>query len=512
MKSCIPQTFSVAEINFETDLDFILNNKNCSHNDAKKLKLLFSLVGYPFMMFYESVYVDKVYRDSYYSFFSNKHLDKDRNCSRISIFNKKFDPDILNDFSEETEKVLNKTFVGTIVLRPLANAFVGRTLIDPFKLNIPKSYIRTTRFSFIIYGHELFINAFPFSSQDGQTMTCAETSVWSILEYYGSRYPEYKTVLPSTIIKKVEESSYERNLPSRGLSYQAITSLIKNFGFSPRLYAREAYKQGENDREVKDFKRIFHYYIESGIPVAVGICRSNKSNDMIENHSIVAIGHSKERKKIDIEKIGGLSVLNTADYYDEYVIMDDNSIPYHVEKYDKFSIFSNGIMKYFAVPLYKRIFLEAKDAESIFYTLLCDAGIKSLLLSVVNNSEKNPILLRIYLTSSRKYKKIRGRNSTSNEENAFYQQLIYPKFLWIAELSTIEEYENNKVFGEIVLDATATRYNPLDSIIFMRFLNTYSYRLPDESIDMLKEFNLFKDASTKSFYKMYKNNLCEEER
>lgn len=37
-------------------------------------------------MVVESDYVDKVYRDSYYSYFSTKLKDYGRNCLRISFF------------------------------------------------------------------------------------------------------------------------------------------------------------------------------------------------------------------------------------------------------------------------------------------------------------------------------------------------------------------------------------------------------------------------------------------
>lgn len=409
---------------------------------------------------------------------------------------------MLSDFSLLSEKKLQDAFIGLIVLRPLCDCYIGRTLLDPSKLSISKCYVRTTPFNCIIYGHNFTINAFPFSSQDAETMTCAETSVWSILEYYGTRYPEYKTVLPSNIVKQLENMSYERNLPSKGLSYQAITALLKAFGFSPRLYAREVLNE--------NFKRILHYYIESGIPVALGIER--KQDDTTEKHSIVAVGHSKRQipsEAVPFQATDGFSIVNTADLYDEYIIMDDNQTPYSTEKYDEFSIYKNGRALFLAVPLYKRIFLEAQDAECIFYSLVGADGFRDKIIEELNVSKTLPLILRIFLTSSRKFKKIRGKNSTSAEECAFYQQLLYPKFLWVAEFSIPELYEKEKICGEIVLDATADRYNKTNSIILIRLLNKFSYRLPDFSINDIDVYNEFEDSATCTPYRMYKNNLTE---
>ena len=498
-----PQTFSVIEVNSEIDLVFLYNNPQHSQSDINRLKKIFNLVTYPFVIFIETEYVDKVYRDSYYTFFSNKHITHERNCIRMSIFKGTLSSVNIEDFSANNEEYLKSVFIGIIVIRPLSGCFIGRTLLDPSKLGIQKSYIRTTNFNCIIYGHEFHINAFPFSSQDSETMTCAETSVWSILEYYGTRYPEYKTVLPSSMIKKLEDTSYERNLPSRGLTYQSVTALLKTFGFSPRLYAKQAYL----DNNSGIFRRIMHYYIESGIPVALGIVRKNNVDNSEEKHSIVVIGHAKERINPRPEKLGNFSVINSADFYNKYVIMDDNSIPYTVEQYDKFSIYNNGESVCFSVPLYKRIFLEAKDAEDIFYELLKTSGLQKIIQDTIPIDINTDLVLRIFLTSSRKYKKIRATRSNSSEATAFYQQLIYPKFLWVAEITTQEKYNNEEIYGEIVLDATSDRNNPENSIICMRFLNFFSYRLPDEPIDVLKGFDGFSDKKTSNPYKMYINNL-----
>ena len=187
--------------------------------------------------------------------------------------------------------------------------------------------------------------------------------------------------------------------------------------------------------------------------------------------------------------------------------MDDNSVPYTVEQYDKFSVFQNGRATCFSVPLYKRIFMEAKDAEDIIYDLLNTVDIQQKINGIMPISNSNPLIVRIYLTSSRKYKKLRGKFSESTEVTAFYQQLVYPKFLWVAELTTREKYDDGKIYGEIVLDATTDRTNPENSLICMRFLNSFSYRMPTEPVTVLEDFYEFCDTAANGTYKMYTNNL-----
>ena len=53
-----------------------------------------------------------------------------------------------------------------------------------------------------------------------------------ILEYFGTRYPDYKTVLPNDIIAKLNSISQERILPSEGLTFLQMSDLLKAFGLN----------------------------------------------------------------------------------------------------------------------------------------------------------------------------------------------------------------------------------------------------------------------------------------
>ena len=46
-----PQTFSVIEVNSEIDLVFLYNNPQHSQSDINRLKKIFNLVTYPFVIF-----------------------------------------------------------------------------------------------------------------------------------------------------------------------------------------------------------------------------------------------------------------------------------------------------------------------------------------------------------------------------------------------------------------------------------------------------------------------------
>lgn len=472
-------------------------------NAKDRIESICKLIGYPLTVVREENYVDKVYRDSYYSYFAGKYLGISRNCQRLSLFKGRVELGSFNSFSRKNEQLLENAFVGCIVLRPLKGREIGRTLIDPKKLSIASCYARTTPFSFIIMGHELSIDAYPFSSQDAETMSCAETTVWSILEYYGTRYPEYRVILPSDIIQELKKKSIERDLPSRGLDYFTVSELLKTFGFFPRVYAFKAYNEEE-------YHRIFHYYIESGIPVAIGITGKHKGNDI--GHSIVGIGHAQKRRdlsKVRLDYVDGIPFVDSADFYDEYVVMDDNQIPYTVEDYHSFTKYDNAYVDIFDVPLYKRIFLEATDAAVNVKEILKAKKILSNILHNANAdvSANNPVVMRLYLTSSRKYRKMRAMRAKSIKERNLYSDMLCPKFLWVAELATYKSFQKEEIFGEIVLDATASKFDKLDSLIMLRYFTHIGVRAPNEDVgELLNEFR----KERKNFpcpYAMYKNNL-----
>lgn len=473
---------------------------------TKRLTEIFNLIQYPLTIVYEDEYVDKIYRDTFYTYFSGKHAHYDRNCKKLSLFRGYINSEVFYSFDDKTEAFLQQRFVGICVLKPLIVGKVGRTLLDPTKLNFPTAYVRTTLFKFTVLGHNLSIQSFPYSSQDSETMTCAETTIWNILEYFGNRYPEYKTVLPSHMIRELERISQERILPSRGLDYYTVSELLKTFGFAPRLYASKAYSES-------NFKSIFHYYVESGIPLAVGV--SGKYDDHIVRHSVVCIGHGNHQNDltgVPSKIIGKYKYVDTADFYNDYVIMDDNQCPFMVQPFDGLTKYSNPEVAVFVVPLYKRVFLEANDASAIIATVLehSDIGFSALVPQIQETvNDENPLVLRLFLTSSRNFKNFRSKHEDSSTAKYFYNSIQMPRFVWVAELSTYSSYLERKVYGEIILDATSSRMSHLDSLLMVRYLDHLGYRNPGEGFRQISNRIRHKALGFNYPYVLYENNLLK---
>ncbi len=55
MVTRFPQTFSITKVRSKSDVEFIFNNPHCTKNDASRLKRIFELISYPFVIFQNQI-------------------------------------------------------------------------------------------------------------------------------------------------------------------------------------------------------------------------------------------------------------------------------------------------------------------------------------------------------------------------------------------------------------------------------------------------------------------------
>ncbi len=125
----------------------------------------------------EADYIDKVFRDAFYSYFSTKLHTPSRNCVRMSFIDAGAGT---FDWTVDSLMRIRKYYKGFAVLRPLSMAVLGRNVIVPdaladhgkslaiCRVNIPSSCL----------GMKTQASGFHHSSQDGEMMNCAETTIW----------------------------------------------------------------------------------------------------------------------------------------------------------------------------------------------------------------------------------------------------------------------------------------------------------------------------------------------
>jgi hypothetical protein len=414
-------------------------------------------------LFVETNYVDKVYRDSYYHYYSSKLSECKRNCIRISFFDGQIR---LSDFwNGQFEEVLQQKYKGFIILRPTEPYVIGRSVISPCALKANHFCSCTTKFTTTVYGQKFSVDAFPHSSQDTETITCAETTLWALMEYFGNKYPEYSPVLPSKILHILYSLSVERQMPSRGLDIKQMSYALKEVGFGARIYSRKDYGA--------DFEKLVSTYVESGIPLIIAL-----ENKQI-GHALLCIGHAD----ISEEEIKGLYTTNYSnevikrkanrrsisiyDYDDivkEFVFIDDNQPVYQKALLSKPALHYDSSwhsceITHFIVPLYTRIYLEAREAKNYLLEFLL-SGLYPL-------EYASTIFFRMSLTSNRSFKDRIAHDELMQEElKTIIIETSMPKFVWVAELGNKSLFSEGKANVLMVVDATeANIYNNKPLII-----------------------------------------------
>ena len=430
-------------------IQLVVNDSAHVSDFVLKIKEQLGTLRQDLMMVIETEYVDAVYRDSYYAYFATKLKSYRRFCVRLSFFENVFSS--AEEYVMLDETKLKESYLGFMIIRPLGRC-IGRNCISPKAKAIPSDHIKVclAEIDATCLGVKLRVKAFPHSSQDGEYMTCAETTTWSLGEYFGNKYVLYKPLLPSVLIESLQSHAIERMVPSQGLSIQQISMALSQQDFGCKMYSNT------NPR----FKELFTCYVESGLPLAVAV----EGNGI--GHAIVCIG----RKDIDKSHILRKKVLFGTDYFmwndsvDDFVFNDDNRPSYQLCPFDNPAPYFSGVsISHFIVPLHKKIYLAADQAIDIANFFVA-RDFKSPSDSVI----------RTFLTSSRTYREYIFRNpDIPTALKLAYLRIDLPKFIWVTEVATRSDFIINKVNSFILLDATSTLTagDPYASLIFKQNRN-----------------------------------------
>lgn len=495
----------------------------CKENEIDKISIII-----------EDGYVDKYYRDSYYLALSSKHFDTKRNCVRLFLFLGDInDTHYIENYSSSNNNNLIKRCIGYISLSPFRGCNISRALLSPefliSKAKFNKATIRIGEYKYTMYGKRLLVKAFPYMKQDAETISCAEVTALLITDYYSLMYQEFHLALPSEIIGLSGTYISQRVTPSNGMKYDQLSHVLKDLRFSPYLFEY-------NKDAMNDYHFIMHSYLDSSIPVAIHL--SGIDGYRNSDHSILCIGFTNDDISIDECKViqyinnnssyDSLYIIETSEMHSEYIVMDDNDIPYKILKFkmeeptydlnelsaSKFSRNLIPVVEWensgkravicdLMTPLNRRMNMLAPDAKDIFMNILTGSlGIISCLASdsrkeILSRNFDNtipgvdaddPIIARIFMATSNTFKRRRtiSIDKSCHEMRKLYAELKLPRFIWVCELFSRKSYEQDRAIGELILDATSSGLDAYASLIMIHYPGTIVIRLPNEPYDPIK--------------------------
>lgn len=437
----------------------------------------------------ETEYVDKVYRDSYYRFFATKLKGYNRNCVRMSFYEPQFNT--IDEFINASPDNQRQWYDGFLVLRPILNSCIGRNAISKRAKKNANYEICLSRIKSTCMGAKVLVEAFPHASQDGEYMSCAETTIWMMLEYFGNKYSLYRPALPTDVVDSLDSSAFERMTPTTGLNFQQLSLALKKHGLSTKIYSMHNY---ESD-PIK-FQELFNCYIESGFPLAVCLVNKNKTI----GHAVVCVG----REKVDVATITTTTPIfagqNNYIFWNRNnsnIIFNDDNYPCYqptsflkpTEYYNNAS-FDGMRISHFIVPLHCKIYLPAEIA--------IDAS-NYLVANIIKAPDGSCV--KTFLTSNRSYREYLLTNSDfTTEQKQAYLQIELPKFVWVTEVSTQQQLSSHKINAVVLLDATGNKsdYTDLSLLIFIQFggkgyvFNGLTHILENFSLPLQLEFMAFR--------------------
>jgi hypothetical protein len=476
------------QLESDDDWEYFLESCDGYLNDNHFKMLYVYLKGIVKTIVVEKGYCDADYRDTYYNFFAKKFAEYPSKTIRANFFNKKISKKGLFKLDKH-----EKQYIGFTVIRPNRVNPIGRTILNPKLLNCEKGYVCMAEYPVHILGAELVAKGFPYISQDSDVTVCAHAACWMIFRYFSQRYNRYSEIWPYELTQLTKDISQGRLVPSKGLTASQVTEMFSRFGFYPEIYIR-------NEQNSKLFDLILYQYVESGLPVVAGLTG--------HRHAITIIGHIS-----DIENIKPNISATSYDYLTGFIANDDNHLPYHaIRKSDPqpdgyWSEYQLKDIDFFIVPLYEKIYLSAEHVNKLSLEILLSPFIGVNARS--NVVKMDQLMTRIFLTSSKSYKKVRREKELPFNISKVYCESEMPKFIWICEISTPELYSSKQIIGEIIFDATA---NLNDRFAFLSIHYPDFLLLNDRNFltDDPKRFSIHAvETDDLNPYHCYVNNLCE---
>lgn len=412
----------------------------------------------------EYPYIDKDFRDTYYNDFSKRFDDICRDSIRLHLF---FRKGIVND----------KNYGGFLTLRDTKVFTIGRSYLHPKSLkNFKPGYFCLAEYQVQLKGIDLNVLAFPWMQQDGNVSICAHIAAWGVVRYFSQKYPYYpeKTLHEITV-----HDSPTRRVPSRGATVEQITQILQKNRFDPEVYIRAV--NPDND---KDFDRLIYTFIESGIPYIAGLKE--------RKHAVAVIGHGRisDTNKVFGENDG---VVDSYELIEDIFLSDDNKLPYckayTYKNKDNINIDEIDVL---IVPFYQKMYL---DVNYLYGKLL-----PVIETNVLKFSNDETIIRRVFITSSRSFKRFVNNNCEDDIYKQIHLMLQMPKFIWVAEYSTVGEYNLGHISKRIIFDATMLQHQ---SGNFISLKNGNEVCINPRSAT--KNGPALKISSKEDF--MYRNNL-----
>ncbi|OAT47178.1 hypothetical protein M997_1705 [Proteus hauseri ATCC 700826] len=246
----------------------------------------------------EPVYIDKDYLEDYKQYYVKGFNNKGYKTSRLHFFSSELDHKTIDDYLEngmESEKhnLLQQSYLGFMIIKPLPKTFIGKTCLIPYpsliKNNDKKCILR--EYSIDLFGIPLKVKSIAFQEQDMVVAAYATTAIWSSL--HALNYCDIRSIpscseITINAINHINNSN--NSFPNTSLTTKQMLRSIDIEKIKHHLFKA-------NRLKIDEFHEIVKTHIDSKIPLLLRgtIYDITNGNYVRKNDYTVTILGYKER-------------------------------------------------------------------------------------------------------------------------------------------------------------------------------------------------------------------------
>jgi len=394
-------------------------------------------------------YVDLDFRSEYAAFWASRFNDHPAFAQRMHFFRDLLDEQDLHRIDPQT-----CGYLGYIILRPVRQGLVGRTLLAPppdLVAHEPRLVDVSDDISF--FGTDLNVVGAPFSQQDGEYLRCAHASVW-MCHYIAYRKRLTGRVATANLVNlSPPEPLGARALPSAGLhlgqmqavfSATGLPALLYELGHLPSVLGVEQPPEVAQEKPPKPYGAWDHRvisvacrYLNSGFPVLV----------TTSNHAFVLVGYY-------FRADGKVTFVASDDQLGPYVEIEDPlADPLHEEWWE------------LMVPLPPKVYLTGESAENdaveSILNIHKDPDATDFLRQLHKDYASDQLAVRTFLQRGRDYKANLARQNRDDEVVRELRLARMSHWVWIVEVHDHATADHDKhVRAEFVYDSTSYDLQP----------------------------------------------------
>lgn len=377
----------------------------------------------------ETRYIDVDWRSEHSQFYSTTFARYASVCHRLHFFDA-----MVADIGDLSG--MEPHYLGYSILRPIAWAPVGRTMVRP-PPDMDSAVMCLATETVDVLGWPLSVTAMPFTSQDGQFLRCAHASIWMALHLMHLRQG-----LPHRTPADIQHAALGgvvvgRQVPSEGPSVHQMLDALTKLGISPGLLALPNSPAAESAAGWDgSLFAIVCRYINSNLPPIV----------VSNSHAWVMVGYAREPSAAH----PGLVVFRHDDALGPYIRVPD---PWN-EPQTAHQPWVSAIL-----PLPPKIFMTAERAEAVgrwwFQTHLASGSAGPELTAAAS---AGALTYMTYGLRGRDYKHgLTTRNGFPPELAREYRLSAWPRNIWVVEAVDRSRRSAGQpcVLGEVIIDPTA---------------------------------------------------------